>query len=145
MICWGMQDGGFAYLHVDIFLRRCLKELHAQLISQLLTALEGYYAFVFHITLVSDQYHLCVVPRICLNLGDPEVWREASSIRAKPMIRLKFSIIYQSWTELKLSSFVMSYMRMKPIALLMKRHEAGNQKFINSGWNVLLTLDSMRW
>jgi hypothetical protein len=32
------------------------------LVGQLLAPLERYYALVLHITLVSDQYHLCIVP-----------------------------------------------------------------------------------
>lgn len=59
------------YLNIDIFLGRSLEELHAQLIGQLLAALKRNHALVFHITLVTDQYHLCVVPRICLYLSDP--------------------------------------------------------------------------
>lgn len=65
------NDVIWSYLNVDIFLGRCLEKFNAQLIGKLLSAFKGNYTLVFHITLISDQYHLCIVPRICLNLCNP--------------------------------------------------------------------------
>lgn len=63
--------GRCTYLNVNILFGGRLEEFHAQLIGQLLAALERNDAFIFHVAFVADQYHLGVVPRVRLDLCYP--------------------------------------------------------------------------
>lgn len=59
-------------LNIYILFGRCLKELNAQLIGQLASALEANHALVLHVAFVAHQYDLSVVPRIRFDLCHPE-------------------------------------------------------------------------
>lgn len=48
-----------------------LEELDVQLVGQRFAPLVRYHALVFHVALVAHQNHLCVVPRIRLDLRHP--------------------------------------------------------------------------
>lgn len=48
-----------------------LEEFDVQLVGQRFAPLVRYHTFVFHVALVAHQYHLCVVPRVSLDLCYP--------------------------------------------------------------------------
>lgn len=103
----GLIDKVLCYLNVDIFLSGCFEKFHAKLVGKLLSSLERYYTLVFHITLVTDQYHLCIIPWICFYLSHPAqnnnklfVLRRCTWIKAKG-IKL-FTSPEPSWSFLRL-------------------------------------------
>jgi len=59
------------HLNIHILFGRCLKELDAQLIGQLASALKANHTLILHIAFVAHQYNLSIVPRIRFNLCHP--------------------------------------------------------------------------
>ena len=63
------------YLDINVLLGRCLEELDAQLVRQLLASFGGDHPLVLHVALVADQDHLGVVARVGFDLRDPVLHR----------------------------------------------------------------------
>lgn len=103
-----------AYLDVDVFLGRSLKELEAQLIGQLLASLIRDDTLILHIALVAHQDNLSVIPRIGLDLSTPVTDPIGTFLYGTGKESKRN--VYQSWTLLKDSSLVMSYIKRNPMA-----------------------------
>lgn len=58
--------------HIYIFFGWRFEEFQSQLLGQLFTTFEWDHSFIIHVTFVSHQNHLCIVPWISFNLSYPE-------------------------------------------------------------------------
>lgn len=61
----------FYYLDVDILLSAGLIELDAELLSELPAAVLAYHTLFLHVTFITHEDNLRVVPRVRLYLGYP--------------------------------------------------------------------------